>query len=335
MTSFNHSGHKGINRRRIIAITAAAAGTALLPLSVGAQQPYTAQWRGIALGAEASLTLQHPDETEAHAAIEASLAEVARLEGIFSLYRADSALVRLNIDGRLDDAQADLRILLAEAMRIAEMSQGAFDPTVQPLWTLYAKHFADAEADPRGPSGAAVAAALANIGWQNLRLDGASVAFARPGMAVTLNGIAQGYITDKVGDLLRSRGFEHVLVNMGEQLALGPKWDGSSWRIGIADPVHPRAVLVDLPLTTGAVSTSGGYGFRYDGRGRFNHIFDPRTGASARTWESVTVVADRSTTADALSTALAVAPEAAAPALLGNTAKAYVIPVGHRAGYWL
>jgi len=329
------ASHPGLTRRRFVSVLAAASIAPFASHRARAGEVQTFNWQGIALGAHARLTLQHPDENVAKSAIAACLDEVARLEAIFSLYRSDSALTRLNACGRLDAAPADLRLLLTEALAIAERSNGAFDPTVQPLWELYARHFSQPGADPEGPSRDAIEKAIARVGWRKIEIDGAIIRLLEPGMAVTLNGIAQGYITDKVADLLRERGFRHVLVDMGEQLALGPKWDGEAWRVGIADPAAPHRPLFELPLTNGAIATSGGYGYRFDPAGRFTHIIEPNTGLPARRVASVIVVTDLAATADGLSTALSVVPAEHAPAVLPPDARAYLIPKGSERGYWL
>jgi thiamine biosynthesis lipoprotein len=324
-----------ITRRRFVSLFAAAGALSLVPRGIGATEPKTAIWEGIALGAQAKLVLQHSDEATAREAIAAAMAEVARLETIFSLHQADSALSRLNRDGRIDDAPVELRELLAEALTVSQRSDGAFDPTIQPLWRLYADHFANPTASPEGPSLEAIADWLRLVDWRKIEIEGASVAFGLPGMAVTFNGIAQGYITDRVGALLRKRGFEHVLVNMGEELALGPKWDGSVWTVGIANPREPSAILTELPLAQGAVATSGGYGYQFDRAGLFTHILDPKTGQPARRWASVTVVADSATLADGLSTALSVVSAERIPAVLGGRGRAYLVSLGNHGAYWL
>lgn len=330
----NLTSEQAMTRRRFISVLAVAGAVSLLHRGLRAAEPQTFTWEGVALGAQARLTLQHTDTAYAKAAIAACVSEVARLETVFSLYQVDSALSRLNRWGRIDDAPAELRELLSEALRLSRLSQGAFDPTIQPLWRLYADHFADPGASTEGPSENAIANALRLVNWRQVEIDGASVYFGKPHMALTLNGIAQGYITDRVGMLLREQGFEHVLVNMGEGLALGPKWDGRTWTIGIANPQEPSVILTELSLDKGAVSTSGGYGYQFDRAGRFTHILDPKTGDPARRWGSVTVVADSATLADGLSTAMSVAPiEVAAPILSGR-GRAYVVPLGS-APYWL
>ena len=113
--------------------------------------------------------------------------------------------------------------LLSEAARFSRLTDGAFDVTVQPLWQLYAEHFARPGADPEGPPTAAVEAVRALVDYRALRVEEDRVSFARRGMAATLNGIAQGYITDRVADRLRDEGMTSVLVDMGEVLA----WAGT------------------------------------------------------------------------------------------------------------
>ena len=108
------------------------------------------------MGAVATLQVHHHDRAAAERLIERSLAEVRRLEAVFSLYRDDSALVALNRQGILVAPPADLVALLAECRRYWELTGGAFDPTVQALWTLYRDHFSKPDADPQGPPEAAL-----------------------------------------------------------------------------------------------------------------------------------------------------------------------------------
>jgi thiamine biosynthesis lipoprotein len=197
--------------------------------------------------------------------------------------------------------------LLSRALDAVALTGGAFDPTVQPLWDLYARHFAAPDADPAGPDQAARAAALARVNYRAIAVTSRRIALGS-GAAVTLNGIAQGYVTDRIAELLRARGFEHVLVDMGEMRALGRRGDGRPWQVGIADPSQPWHALRRLPLKGRALATSGGYGTIFEPSGRHHHLFDPRSGQSVNVHRSVSVVAPDATTADALSTTLAVLP---------------------------
>ncbi len=301
-----------LSRRRFIHVSAAAAGLALLPASGRLAAANAAEhlriWRGTALGADAMLQINHPDAAAAERLIEVCLAEVRRLEGIFSLYRADSAISRLNRDGKLAEPPIELVELLGESVATSQMTAGAFDATVQRLWELYAAHFAKPDADPNGPSQAELATALRRVGFTALRIEPDEIAFERRGMAITLNGIAQGYITDRIVALLRCSGIDRSLVDMGEIRAIGARPDGRPWMVGLEDPRHPGEIAERVAIRNLAVSTSGGYGTLFDPAGRFNHILDPATGATSSRYAGVSVIAPTATIADGYSTAFSLMP---------------------------
>ncbi len=298
-----------VSRRRFITISAAAAGLSVLPLGhAGKAQGRLAVWRGTAMGAVASMQIHHWDQAAAERLIARALAEVRRLERMFSLYRQDSALTVLNRQGVLEAPPAEL-VEVLEACRVyAELTDGVFDPTVQPLWDLYAAHFGREAASPDGPPREAVSAALARVGWQKVRVSRDRIAFAQRGMALTLNGIAQGYMTDRVVTVLRSQGIGHCLVDMGESRAVGRRPDDRPWQVGIADPDRPSRVGATLEIVDRAVATSGSYGFRFEPSGTFNHLFDPANGKCADRYRNLTVVMPTATAADALSTGFSLMP---------------------------
>lgn len=306
-----------LTRRRAITVLAAAAGLPLL-MRAGQAEARLFRWDGKALGADASIQLYHNDEGLARAAVEAGVAELARMEGIFSLYRADSALSALNRDGVLENAPAEFLEMLGHALTLASVSGGLYDPTIQPVWQLYFRHFTAAVIDPAGPSERDIRDALSLVDWRGVEVDPARarVSFARPGMGITLNSGAQGYITDRVTAVLRSYGFENMLVDMGEPRAVSTKPDGSAWRIGIANPADPSRSVTTLEVVDKCVATSGGYGTLFDDAGAFTHIIDSRTGRTVPADFGVSVVADTAGRADGLATAMLLAPVAERQALL-------------------
>jgi thiamine biosynthesis lipoprotein len=324
--------HSVISRRRFITFVAAAAGMPLL-LKAGGAQARPVRWDGTALGAPASIQLYHTNETQARAAIAAGLDELKRLEAIFSVYRTDSSISMLNRDGVLENAPNDFIAMLTRALSLAKISDGVYDPTVQPLWQTYFRHFTASNPDPAGPAPRDLAAALALVDWRAVEVDAGRnrVAFARSGMGLTLNSGAQGYITDRVTDVLRSHGFDRMLVDMGEPRALSAKPDGTAWRIGIANPANPSSTITTLEVVDKCVSTSGGYGTLFDSAGAFTHIMNTRTGRTAPAMLGVSVVADTGIAADGLSTTMLMAPVERRQAILkaaGGLKAIYVTPDG-------
>ncbi len=268
-------------RRRFLTILA---GAAVLPTLGSA----ATSWRGIALGADAQIILDHPD---ADTLIARAVAEISRLEGLFSL-RRDSQLTRLNTAGRLANPAPEMLELLSICAMVNARTSGAFDPTIQPLWALFAESYA-AGAPPTAGQIAQV-----NTGWQHVRFAPAMVSFAKPDMALTLNGIAQGFIADKIAALFREAGVENVLVDTGEIMALGTAPDGGAWPVTIANS-GSRIV----PLSNAAIATSAPLGTGLDPAGTVGHIIDPRTGQPGGQWAQVSVAATSAALADGLSTA--------------------------------
>jgi thiamine biosynthesis lipoprotein len=299
---------QSLSRRRMIVIAASAAGSALLASSRFAHANAPVRWHGSALGAQVSIEIHHPDSAEAERLVERCVLEVRRLEQQFSLYRADSAISILNRTGILVAPDADMVALLRTSLRFAEITSGAFDPTVQPLWQLHADHFSSGKPGSDGPSPQQLAEALAKVGHAGLLVSENRVALLRSGAAITLNGIAQGFATDRVVERLRRASLSTTLVNMGEIRAIGARPEGTPWRVGLGDPDRPGVLTETVDLVDRAVATSAGAGFRFDSTGRFTHLFDPTTGRSPSRYSTVSVIAPTATEADALSTAFSLMP---------------------------
>ncbi|MEZ2145070.1 FAD:protein FMN transferase [Bradyrhizobium sp. DN5] len=287
----------------MIAITATVLGSAFVSGARIVRAEEAVRWHGSALGAQVSIEVYHPDRAEAARLVGICLLDVRQLEQQFSLYRQDSAISTLNRTGILVAPDPDMVALLEASLAFADLTGGAFDPTVQPLWQLYADHFSSERPDPNGPSREKLAEVLTRVGRRGLLVRSDRIALTHRGAAVTLNGIAQGFATDKVVDKLRKAGLSTTLVDMGEIRAIGSRPDGRPWRIGLGDPDRPGALTETIDLVDRAIATTSGAGFRFDAAGRFTHLFDPMTGLSPSLHRTVSVVAPTATEADALSTA--------------------------------
>ncbi|HHG89340.1 MAG TPA: FAD:protein FMN transferase [Devosia sp.] len=277
-----------MKRRRVLGILA---GVAALPVVGARATPNAYSWRGLALGAEAHIILDHP---RAETLVRGAISEIRRLENIFSLYIADSELSRLNRDGVLFSPSFEMVELLSLCAAINLRTAGAFDPSVQALWSLYARAWSEGHA----PSVARIEEARALTGWEKVSFSPSRISFERAGVMLTLNGIAQGFIADRIADYFRRNSVSNVLVNTGEIAALGPGPDGAGWPVAIGGKNGETA-----PLSNSAIATSAPLGTVFDRAGAEGHIIDPQTGYPGGKWRQVTVISGSAAEADGLSTA--------------------------------
>jgi len=253
-----------------------------------------------ALGTQVSLTVWADSPEAGQRAASAALEEVRRVDRLMSLYRPDSQVSELNRCGVLPSPHPDLLEILDVAERMARRSGGAFDITVQPLWAAYA----DAASAKALPEPALIAEARSRVDWRRVRVADGRVRLGGDGMAITLNGIAQGFAADRVAATLRARGIRHAMIDTGEIATLGLRDDGTPWTVGIQHPRRQDAYQALAQLQGRCLSTSGDYATSFSDDLRHHHLFDPRTGRSPQGFSSVSIAAATATEADALSTAV-------------------------------
>ncbi len=288
-------------RRKLIRIIGATAGVAMIPCVASCQQGYELfSWEGYALGTDTEIQLYAMNKSRADDVVARVNELIAKLENIFSLYDPTSEITRLNKTGKLENASQEMIDLLHISKSFWESTNGAFDITVQPLWEHYDRFRNDRDQTAFDRD---LVNVIPLIGSDKIIIDEHHVSFARDGMAISFNGIAQGYITDKACALLKENGFIHTLIDVGEYRSGGPQWGGDPWRIGLLDPFDQVSIADIVELGTGGLATSGGYGTVFADDGSKHHLFNPVTGLSANQYASVTVIANDATTADALSTA--------------------------------
>lgn len=290
-----------ISRRKFLTITATCITLALPLDKVHASSTEKVSWEGIALGAESNMTLFHIDEKYAKQSIEICISEIKRLENIFSLFDKNSSISKLNKSGLLKNPPKELVEVLNFAHNISVNTNGAFDVTVQPLWLAHDKAFKNKENSKKLKKYIKTASKL--VSYKNLIINDNEIRFKIKDMKITLNGIAQGYITDRITNILKQRGFKNVLVNLGEFNSIGGHIDNRDWNIAT-----PYLKDIDyLKLNNNAIASSGGYGTKFNKK--YHHLFDVKTGTSANYINSVTIKAENAMLADALATAYCVMPE--------------------------
>ena len=253
-----------------------------------------------------------------HQPIEGLKAKVdARLEQInhsMSTYQPDSEISRFNAmkqAGRAFAVSADLLRVMLTAKTIFELSDGAWDATVNPLVDLWG--FGRAGRQRNLPQKHQIAALMPKIGFENIQIASTG-ALVKKNKYVTLDlsSIAKGYGVDQVAQVIHRSGFDNYLVEIGGEIfASGQRADGKLWRIGINRPRKDAAfndVYKIVDLNNQGFATSGDYRnfFEVDGI-RYSHVIDPRTGYPVSNGiVSVSIIADNCTLADGLATAVMV-----------------------------
>ncbi|HUL96859.1 MAG TPA: FAD:protein FMN transferase [Usitatibacter sp.] len=242
-------------------------------------------FRAMAAGNE--IQVHEADGAAALRAANAAIAEVARIEAKYSRYRADSVVSRINAAAGAAPVEIDeeTHALLAYADACWRQSGGLFDATsgvLRRAWDFNGR---------RVPTQAELAPLLELVGWDRVELTPSSVRLPRAGMELDFGGFGKEYAVDRAALVLREHGMQSALVNLaGDLAAVGPQPGGAPWRVGIRHPRREGELIATLDLSSGAIATSGDYErfMEVDGV-RHCHILDPRTGRSARGWQSVTV----------------------------------------------
>lgn len=237
----------------------------------------------------------------ADAALDEAVAEIERLDALWSIASSDGEIARLNAEKKIT-ASADTLALLTRAKEISAATDGLFSTTIAPLMEAWGF----TSGDYRVPDEAELSALLARVDDEEIAISDSTVTIPADAK-VDLGGIAKGFTSARVMEIFRENGVENGILSLGGNVqARGTKPDGSLWRVGLQDPADERALFATLELADKAVITSGAYERNFEQNGiTYHHIIDPRTGYPAESGlSSVTIVSDDGTLADGLSTAL-------------------------------
>lgn len=226
------------------------------------------------------------------------------LDDLFSTGNPDSEISVLNRDKKLDVSDETYE-LIRRAGEFYDSTGGVFDISVYPIMRAWG--FTDG--NYRVPSEKELKSLLTHVHGDKILCgdQGNRISLEDPEMEIDLGGIAKGYTSDLVMDILRDHGVEYALINLGGNVrTLGTKPDGSEWSIGIADPSDPESYIGGIHMKDKAAITSGGYQRYFEQNGKtYIHIIDLSSGYPADSGlKSVTIIAEDGTMADALSTSL-------------------------------
>ncbi len=251
----------------------------------------------------------YSDQETGSKAINAAFEKIKEIEDIASIYDQNSEASFLNKNGYIDNPSSEFLDLINTSIDYYNITGGCFDITVQPLLDLWSGGLWQESEEVQTQK---IKETLEVIGSDKIEVSDNRIEFKVKGMAITLGGIAKGYAVDKAIEEIRKFGIKCCLVNAGGDLyAMGIKPDEEKWIVELENPdnpendensdMEPEAVF---SVADKAVTTSGGYHRYYDLEKKVHHIMDPRTGYSANSCKSVTIIADNCTQADVLSTSV-------------------------------
>lgn len=283
----------------------------------------------LAFGTTITVTVIHDDAREAEAAIADALDQAMQVDRLMSIHSPDSQVFQLNRDGVLEQPHPHLLQVLAQAHALSELTRGAFDITVQPLWQAFRRE-ADAGALP---SREQRMHAKSRVGWQRVSFDAERVRLGKAA-SITLNGLAQGYAADLAMAAARAHGIDSALLDTGEFSAHGSNGARQPWTLGVLDPRDAAAVAAVMRVDGRCVATSGDYASTFTPDFVHHHIFDPATGDSPQELASVTVLAPTAMLADGLSTAFMVMGARKAHALAARLPAVDVMTINKRGVVW-
>ena len=254
-----------------------------------------------ALGSDCVFQLFAATDALAHAASAEATREVLRIETRYSRYHEDSELYRINAAaarGGVVDVDPETAALIDYAYAGHRLSDGLFDISSGVLRKVW--NFSSGQV----PGDDAIAAILPLVGLDKVEWQPPRLTFNKAGMELDFGGIGKEYAADRVAQICKEKGIGHGLIDLGGDIALvGPRPDGSPWRIGIRDPAEPARPIMAVNLRTGGLATSGDYErcIEVDGH-RYGHILNPLTGWPVRGLSSVSVFSEQCLTAGTLAT---------------------------------
>lgn len=258
------------------------------------------------LGSPFEVTAVANDTIKANEYIDLAVAEVKRIEYLISDWIPTTQISEINRNAGVKPVKVDTEVfeLVERAIKISQITNGAFDisyASMDKIWKF------DGSMKVM-PTEEAIKKSVAKIGYKNIILNPKehTIFLKLEGMKLGLGGIGQGYIADKVKDLLFSKGCLSGIINVsGDINAWGKQPDGKPWTVGIVNPLNKNKIFATFPIEDSAVETSGSYEKYVIFNGiRYSHIIDPRTGYPASGIVSVSVFAKKTEIADAMATGI-------------------------------
>jgi len=258
------------------------------------------------MGSRFDITVVAPDSIEAHSFIDLAVAEITRIEKLISSWDPNSQTSEINRNAGIKAVKVDRELfdLIDRSLGISKLTDGAFDisyASMDKIWKFDGSM-------TKMPTEDEIKSSVSKIGYKNILLDkeNSTVFLVNSGMKIGFGAIGKGYAADKAKKLLMSKGVVAGIINAsGDMNTWGKQTNGEPWKVAITNPLDKNKAFALLPITNGAVVTSGNYEkFVVFNGVRYSHIIDPRTGYPATGIISATVFAPKAEMADALATSI-------------------------------
>jgi len=260
------------------------------------------------MGSHFDITIVAQDSATAENHIDAVIAEVDRIENLISDWRPVTQISEVNKNAGIKPIKVDPEVfaLTERAIQLSKQTRGAFDISFAAMDRIW-KFDGSME---KMPTPEAIKNSVTKVGYKNIRLNRkkSTIFLRRKGMKIGFGALGEGYAADKCRQMMLAKGVPAGIINgSGDMNTWGTQPNGNPWTVGLTDPKNKESLFAIVPVTQGAVVTSGSYEkfVMFDGI-RYSHIINPKTGYPASGLSSVTVFGPSAEVANGFSTAIMV-----------------------------
>tara|TARA_B110000027_G_C16112979_1_gene298713 strand:- start:1482 stop:2378 length:897 start_codon:yes stop_codon:yes gene_type:complete len=258
------------------------------------------------MGSDFEITIVDKNESNANFLLDLAINEISRIEKLISSWDKNSQTSLINLNAGIKPVKVDKELfdLIARALKISDLSQGAFDISYASLDKVW---YFDKEMLEM-PSKEDIIKSVSKVGYHNIILnkEKQTVFLKIKGMKIGFGAIGKGYAADMAKSILVKNEVKSGIINAsGDLTAWGKKPSGKDWMVAIVNPLNKSKIFSWLPIKNKAVVTSGNYErfIKFNDKS-YSHIIDPRTGYPSQGILSVTIFTEKAELADALATSV-------------------------------
>ena len=260
---------------------------------------------GFAFDTVISITIYDNNKGHAESILEDCFNICEKYDDLFNISNESSDIYKINhSNGEPVKVSNETIDIINKSIYYSELTDGLFDITIEPIYELW--DFDLKEHDTL-PDASLIHDTLKYIDFNNITVNYSEATITvKSGTKINLGAIAKGYIADIIKEKILSSRISSAIINLGGNIiVIGKKPNNTLFNIGIQKPFSETGeIITSLEVSDKSVVTSGIYQryFKYDNE-IYHHIINSQTGYPIKNeLSAVTIIADNSTDADALST---------------------------------